>query len=333
MAAPFALETHRLALRELGADDAGFILRLVNEPAWRRFIGDPGVRSLEGARAYVERVRESYARNGFGLWRVELKEGGQPVGLAGLLKREALDDVDLGFAFLGEHCGRGYATEAAGAVLAHGRRALGLGRIVAITSPGNASSIRVLGKLGFRYERMVALQPGGDEVRLYARPAAAAAERVRLRPVIEADLERFFEHQRDPAAIRMAAFTAADPSDRAAFDARWARLLSDPGLENRAILLDGEVAGHVARFGPPAQREVTYWLGREHWGQGLATAALALLLSELPERPVFARAARDNAASLRVLEKCGFRRYGADRGFAQGRGAEVEEVLLRLDGP
>src|SRR5262245_35989476 len=286
----FALETHRLALRELAEEDAGFILPLVNEPAWRRFIGDPGVRSLEGARAYVERVRESYAKHGFGLWRVELKEGRRPIGLAGLLKREALDDPDLGFAFLSEHWGRGYATEAAGAVLAHGRRAFGLARIVAITSPENAASIGVLEKLGFRYERMVALQPGGDEVRLYAR-LPAAAEGVRLRPVMAEDLESFFEHQRDPAAIRMAAFTVADPSDRAAFAARWARLLSDPANDTRAILVDGRVAGHVARFGPPAAREVTYWLGREHWGQGIATTALALLLSDLPERPVFARAA------------------------------------------
>ncbi len=329
--AAFALETPRLALRELALADAGFILRLVNEPAWRRFIGDPGVRSLDGARAYVERVRGSYARHGFGLWRVELKDGGTPVGLAGLLKREALDDVDVGFAFLEEHRGRGYATEAAGAVLAHGRRAFGLERVVAVASPGNAASIRVLEKLGFRFERMVALQPGGDEVQLYARPPAAAPERLSLRPVVEADLERFFEHNRDTAAVRMAAFTVPDPSDRAAFAARWARLLSDPDVETRAILLDGRVAGHVARWGPPAAREVTYWIGREHWGQGIASAALALLLAELPERPVFARCAGDNAASRRVLEKCGFRAYGVDRSFAQARGHEIDELLLKLE--
>lgn len=330
--AALVLETDRLALRELAPEDAGFILRLVNEPAWLRYIGDSGVRSPESAGAYIARVRESYARFGFGLYRVELKATGLPIGLTGLLRREALEDVDVGFGFLSEHWGKGYASEAARAVLAHGKLALGLARIVAITSPGNRPSIRVLEHLGFRYERMVALRPGSDDVRVYARPPAAAApERVRLRPVLPADIDTFFEHQRDPAATRMAAFTVPDPSDREAFTARWARFLPDPAIVKQTILCDGRVAGHVVAFGRFGQREVGYWLGREHWGQGIATAALAAFLAGFHERPLAARVVSDNAASLRVLQKCGFKVCGKEQAFANARGAEVEEYVLRLE--
>jgi RimJ/RimL family protein N-acetyltransferase len=153
---------------------------------------------------------------------------------------------------------------------------------------------------------------------------------VLLREVSAADLPIFFEQQLDAEAIAMAAFTAADPSDRAAFDAHWARILADPTTLNRTIVCDGEVAGHVACFEQEGQREVTYWLGRRHWGRGLATRALAALLELAPERPLYARAVKDNLASLRVLEKCGFAIAGEDRGYANGRGAEVEEWILIL---
>ena len=151
-----------------------------------------------------------------------------------------------------------------------------------------------------------------------------------LREVSPDDLPIFFEQQRDPEAIAMAAFTAADPSDRAAFDAHWARILADPATINRTIVCDGEVVGHVASFEQEGQREVTYWLGRRHWGRGLATRALAALLELVPERPLYARAVKDNRGSLRVLEKCGFAIAGEDRGYANGRGAEVEEWILVL---
>ena len=153
---------------------------------------------------------------------------------------------------------------------------------------------------------------------------------VMLREVSAADLPIFFEQQLDAEAIVMAAFTAADPSDRDAFTAHWARILADPSTINRTIVCDGEVAGHVACFEQEGQREVTYWLGRQHWGRGLATRALAALLELVPERPLYARAVKDNRASLRVLEKCGFTIAGEDRGYANGRGAEVEEWILIL---
>ena len=155
---------------------------------------------------------------------------------------------------------------------------------------------------------------------------------VELREVTAADVLLFFEHQRDPEAVRMAAFTSEDPSDRAAFLVRWARILADDSVVARTVVFDGDVVGHVAGFAWFGEPEVTYWIDREHWGKGLATAALELLLRDEPRRPLFARAAVDNLGSLRVLEKCGFVAVGEDVGFAEGRGEDVEEFILRLDG-
>ncbi|MEU4443779.1 GNAT family N-acetyltransferase [Actinosynnema sp. NPDC050801] len=155
---------------------------------------------------------------------------------------------------------------------------------------------------------------------------------VELREVTAADVLVFFEHQRDPEAVRMAAFTSADPSDRAAFLVRWARILADDSVVARTVVFDGEVVGHVGRFTRFGEPEVTFWIDREHWGKGLATAALESLLRQERVRPLFARAAVDNLGSLRVLAKCGFVAVGEDVGFAEGRGEDVEEFILRLDG-
>lgn len=144
------LETERLRLRPFTLGDDGFILELLNDPGYIRFIGDRQVRSLAAARAYLRQgPLASYARHGFGLWCVERRTDGVRVGKCGLLKREALDDVDLGYAFLAREAGRGVATEAARAVLGHARHVLGLARVVALTQPDNHGSVRVLGKLGF----------------------------------------------------------------------------------------------------------------------------------------------------------------------------------------
>ena len=154
---------------------------------------------------------------------------------------------------------------------------------------------------------------------------------VLLRDVTEADLPVFFEQQRDPAANQMAAFTAKDPADREAFMAKWAKILGDDTVK-KAILVNGQVAGSVSSFVAPwsGQLEVTYWVGREYWGRGIATKALTAFLGHLKARPVYARAAKDNIASIRVLAKCGFTICGHDKGFANARGEEVEEVVLRL---
>ena len=162
------LDTERLVLQELCADDAGFILQLVNEPAWLRFIGDKGIKTLEAARDYIQKgPREMYARLGFGLWLVKLKEGNVPIGICGLIKRESLEDIDIGFAFLPAYWRRGYAFESASATMAYGIKRFGLKRIVAIMAPGNHASDRLLEKLGFRFERMVRLSSGEPEIKLY----------------------------------------------------------------------------------------------------------------------------------------------------------------------
>ncbi|GAA3782625.1 GNAT family N-acetyltransferase [Streptomyces phyllanthi] len=151
-----------------------------------------------------------------------------------------------------------------------------------------------------------------------------------LREVHDSDLPVFFRQTNDPEALRMAAFTAKDPADRDAFDAHWGRIRSSSGVTVRTVLADGDVVGSAAVYGEPGEREVTYWIDRAYWGRGIATAALRALLTDVPERPLYARAAADNAGSLRVLEKCGFRVTARARGFAQARGEEIDEFVLAL---
>ncbi len=140
----------------------------------------------------------------------------------------------------------------------------------------------------------------------------------------------FFEHQLDPEASRMAAFGPPDPTDQAAFLVRWARILADDAIVAKTVEFDGRVVGHVLRFSQFGEPEVSYWIDRAYWGLGLATAALARYLELDPVRPLYARAAVDNLGSLRVLAKCGFVAVGEDVGFADGRGEDVEEFILRL---
>jgi RimJ/RimL family protein N-acetyltransferase len=154
---------------------------------------------------------------------------------------------------------------------------------------------------------------------------------VSLRPVLDADLDAIYEQMKDPESVRMAAFTAEDPSDRHAFLSHMARMSDDPSVVHRAIDVDGSIAGTIGSFEIDDQTEVTYWIDRALWGRGIASAALQSFLAIITERPLFARAASDNAASLRVLEKAGFRPIGVNRDFARGRGEEIEETILRLD--
>ena len=169
------LRTDRLVLRWLSVDDAAFIHELVNDPDWLRYIGDRGVRTLDDARNYLlAGPIAMYARLGFGLYRVELRESGAPIGICGLIKRDSLDDVDVGFAFLPRFRSLGYAYEAAAATLEYGRRTFGLARIVAIVSPDNRPSIRLLEKLGLALERSIQLAPEAEEVYLFG-PASPPA--------------------------------------------------------------------------------------------------------------------------------------------------------------
>ena len=163
------METDRLILRKLTLNDAGFILDLLNQPSFIQFIGDRGVRTLEDARKYLsKRLIESYKKYGFGLYLTLLKEGNTPIGICGLVKRDSLQDVDIGFAFLPQFWLQGYAFESASAVTAYARNILGLKRVVGIATPDNHGSIRVLEKLGLKFEKMVKLSGDDMELKLFA---------------------------------------------------------------------------------------------------------------------------------------------------------------------
>lgn len=162
------IETERLVLRRLAPDDADFIVELLNQPSFLRYIGDKEVRNNADAVRYIQNGPiASYERFGFGLYLVELKESEVSIGICGLLKRESLPDVDVGFAFLPDYWSLGYAFESAVAVMNYGREVLGLRRIVAITSLDNDASIRLLEKLGLRFERLIKLSEDQSEVRLF----------------------------------------------------------------------------------------------------------------------------------------------------------------------
>jgi RimJ/RimL family protein N-acetyltransferase len=152
-----------------------------------------------------------------------------------------------------------------------------------------------------------------------------------LREVRGEDMAVLFDQWADPVAMHMAAFTVPDHMDWQAFERRWSRLRVDETVIARAIVVDGEVAGTIGSWGDPDEREITYWIGRSYWGKGIATAALTAFLTVDPTRPLRARVAYDNVASQRVLEKCGFRVTGTERGFAEARSGEIEELMLRLE--
>jgi RimJ/RimL family protein N-acetyltransferase len=153
---------------------------------------------------------------------------------------------------------------------------------------------------------------------------------VALRPVDVGDLDAIFEQMRDPESVRMAAFTAADPNDRSAFDAHMAKIMSSSENRTWAIIRDARLVGTIGSYVSEGATEVTYWIDRTCWGQGIATQALRLLLEGIPVRPIRARAASDNAGSLRVLQKAGFHPIGTEVAFAAGRAAEIEETILEL---
>jgi RimJ/RimL family protein N-acetyltransferase len=165
------LSTPRLTVRELTLDDAPFILALLNDPAFIAHIGDRGVRTIADAASYIDRgPRASYAHHGFGLWLVELKDPQNPIGICGVLKRDALPDPDIGFAFMPAYRSLGYAYEAASAVRDFARHTLRLPRLLAIVNPSNAASIRLLQRLGFAFERRMTMPNETAEVQLFSAP-------------------------------------------------------------------------------------------------------------------------------------------------------------------
>lgn len=169
MKAPVILETERLTLRQFSSADAGFILELLNEPSFIQNIGDRGVRTTADAEEYIEnRLVPSHAQNGFGLYLVTLKGSNEHIGMCGLIKRKELEDVDLGYAFLPRYWSKGYASEAARHVIGFAKRSAGLKRLVAIVDPNNQSSIRLLEKAGFSFEKMFRLSADAIDLKLFS---------------------------------------------------------------------------------------------------------------------------------------------------------------------
>ena len=162
------LTTQRLRLRWLSADDAGLLLSIWNDPAFVRHVGDRGIRTRdEAAQAFSDGPLKLYNEYGYGPYRVSLLENDQAIGICGLFRRDNLDDPDVGFALLPEYCGKGYASEAAMAVVEHAKHSLRLPRLTAIVSPGNAASIGLIEKLGLRFERMIRMPGDSEDISLY----------------------------------------------------------------------------------------------------------------------------------------------------------------------
>ena len=154
---------------------------------------------------------------------------------------------------------------------------------------------------------------------------------VTLRATRDRDLDALFTFEQDEAAVQMAAFTPPDPSDRVTFDAHRRRILADPSVDARTVRADGRIVGSVARWYDEGTAEITYWIDPAHWGEGIGTRAVRLFLDALHERPVRVRVVADNARSIAILEKLGFRQVGTEVGFANARGTEVEERIYLLD--
>ncbi|HEX8287788.1 MAG TPA: GNAT family N-acetyltransferase [Pyrinomonadaceae bacterium] len=163
------VETERTILREIIESDAEFIFDLLNQPSFIKYIGNRNVHTLDDARDFIEnRYRESYREHGFGLYLVELKENRAAIGICGFVQREGLTDADIGFAFLPQYEKKGYAYESADAIVKYGREKLNLKRILAIATQNNENSHRLLEKLGFKYERLIKLPHGEEQLKLFS---------------------------------------------------------------------------------------------------------------------------------------------------------------------
>ena len=224
------LETARLRLRRFSIADATFVLRLLNEPSFIQHIGDRGVRTLDDAAGYIERGPiASYRRSGFGLYAVDLKDG-TTIGACGVLKRDELDDVDLGYSLLPEFWSQGFAVEAAAAVKHYARDMLGLRRLAAIVAHGNEASARLLDKLGFSFDRVVRLRPDAEELRLFTCTLREDLMPTDAMPTPDLYFDTILAFQRSSAlksAIELDLFTAISDGARTP-----AALAKPPGPRN-----------------------------------------------------------------------------------------------------
>jgi RimJ/RimL family protein N-acetyltransferase len=331
------LETERLVLRQMNVDDDKFIFDLVNEPAFIQNIGDKGVRTLEDARDYIlTGPVASYAKFGFGLYLVELAETGAPIGICGLLKRDSLEDVDIGFAFLEKFWGKGFAHESAAAVMEYGRSVLGIERIVAITSPDNEGSIRVLSKLGLRFEKMIRMPGSDDDTRLFraarltarnisseTKMQALKTKRLILRDWKAADREPFAQINADPRVMEY----LGEPLSREQSDGVVDRIEAHfrtrgLGLCAAELAETGEFIGFIGLAVPTFEAaftpcvEIGWRLAAEYWGQGLAIEGAREMarfaFEELKLLELVSMTAVENERSRRVMEKLGMTRDPAE---------------------
>jgi RimJ/RimL family protein N-acetyltransferase len=154
---------------------------------------------------------------------------------------------------------------------------------------------------------------------------------IKLRPTTILDLDTLFQFQLDKEGGYLAAFMPKDPADKAAYISKYTKLLADPTVNNQTILFDNAIAGSIAKFVMQGDNEITYWIDRKFWGQGIASKALSEFLKTETARPIYGRTAFDNFGSQKVLEKCGFIKIGSDKGFANARQTEIEEFIFKLD--
>jgi RimJ/RimL family protein N-acetyltransferase len=320
------LETQRLFLRDWVPDDWKRYKPLATDSGVLKYIGvEPS--SDERIKAFVERGIQTAKTRGWILWPVIHRDDAELIGFCGF-NDGFPPDVELGWRLRPDYWGRGLATEIAQAVMEYGWKEFGFHRLISVIHPDNHASIHVAQKLGMTLDGAVSYH--GREVLRYAKnnpriqqPAAS----VSLREVRPSDLGEFFEHQRDPEAVEMAAFP---PRHLEEFMQHWAKIIADVTVTARTIVLEGDVAGNMVCWEQDGKQLVGYWLGKRYWRKGVATGALSAFLAEFPLRPLHAHVSKHNLASIRVLEKCGFTLVGDSRAPAPTGGEVVEEFVYSL---
>lgn len=313
-------ETTRLRVSHLSADDAAFILRLLNEPSFIRHIGDKGVRTLDDAVAYLRKgPMASVGIHGFGLNRVELKATGEAIGMCGLIQRPNFDDVDIGYAFLPEHWSQGYATEAARGVLDAAVRVHGLQRVIAVVNPDNQDSSRMLEKLGFRFEKMVQLVADEPEIRQFGK---ALSPCVRLTP---ADATAYRALMLQAYALHPDAFTSS-VAEREALPLSWWEARLAGGADAKEVVYgafhEGSLAGVVGLTFDNREkaRHKAHLFGmyvpqqyrRLGLGRQLVDMALAVARARAGVQVVQLTVTEGNASAQGLYAACGFQVFGVE---------------------
>ncbi|MFT5232389.1 MAG: ribosomal-protein-alanine N-acetyltransferase [Candidatus Krumholzibacteriia bacterium] len=315
----------RFELRVFHADDAEGVFQLNADAEVLRHTGDEPFDDVEAAHTFIQNY-DHYEKYGYGRWSIFLRDGEKYAGFCGLKYHPATDEVDLGFRLAQPFWGQGIASETSRLALSLGFHRYGLTKIIGRAMAENPASIAVLQKVGMSYSHE--FDADGCTWRQYELERGDYQGSLALRLMTEADMPVLFEQQKDKVAVEMAAFTAKDPQDAGAFVAKTTSLIANPEIDTMTIEVGSQVVGNVMGFEMFGQRAVCYWLGREFWGHGYATAALDLFLAQNTKWPITARVAHDNLGSLRVLKKCGFEVVGDEVGFAEGRGAEIREIVV-----